>query len=87
MLGGIGLDVASTAHVMGKGGREANPVYGQDAGMGKIAAINALLALVAHLGLDRVAKTHPKAATGLATGLGAFRGGVGVRNLMLPDKE
>ena len=87
LLGGIGLDLASTYRVLRQGGHEANPVYGKDASFGKIAAINAGITAGIALALDRVAKKHPKAATGAAVGIGGVRGAVGVRNLRLNDRD
>jgi hypothetical protein len=80
MLAGIGLDLASTHHVMSRGGHEANPVYGKDASFGKVAAINAGIAAGIALALDRVAKKHPKAATAAAASIGGVRGAVAARN-------
>jgi len=77
-LAGCGADAASTHYAITTSkGHEVvltqNP-WADDTIIGGEAAVGALA-------FERLRRTHPKAATALELGLGAFRAAVAVRNL------
>ncbi len=55
-------DVATTCIVLGKGGRELNPVFGHDPSCAKIAGIKAGMGIVHYLVAKHLQDRDPKAA-------------------------
>lgn len=87
MAGGTAADLFSTLAVLGQGGREQNPLYGEHPSGGKLAALSALTTVPTALLLDRAydkaapGSTTRKAALITALALGGLTGGIAARNL------
>lgn len=84
LLGGVGLDVISTWDAGNRGLVEGNPLLGTDPK--KAALISALVGGIGSWLLDKASKNGAganKAANIAGIGLGALRGGIGIRNFRL----
>lgn len=82
LIGGQGLDTASTAMFLNQGIKERNPVFGENPSLGRLlatkAGATAVIALLSKLLAD---KGHPKIGNALAAGSGAVGAGAGIYNL------
>lgn len=80
LVGGNGLDAASTIYALQNGARETNPILGDQPGAGKVLAVKGLGTLAQWLLLRKLAESKPELANWLAKGIGAGMAGVGAWN-------
>lgn len=85
---GAGMDWDSTSRALDTGrAKEGNGlIAGAADSRLKLALVKGAGNVAAGLGLDHVAKKHPKLALATALGLGALQAGVGIRNYNIYNK-
>lgn len=87
VIGGA-ADGLSTHHALKQPGlQEGNPLYGKNPSGGRIGLIKGASAVSQLLLLDRLAKTKPKLAKGIAIGMGVLQAGVAANNMRLANKH
>lgn len=80
LVGGNGMDAASTIYGLSRGAEELNPLLGSQPGAAKVIGMKALATVAQYLVLRKLAESHPKLANGIAKGAGIGLGLVGAHN-------